>query len=248
MSGHSKWSTIKHKKAAADSRRGKAFSRMAKEISIAARMGGGDVNFNSRLRTAIDAAKSVNMPNDNIKRAIARGTGEGGGAAIEELTYEGYGPGGVAVFVECVTDNRNRTAADIRHVFTKNNGNLGQDGSVAWMFQKTGLIAVPKDRIEEDALMEAALEAGAEDVKDEGDLWEVHAPPAEFQAVRDALEAKGLRPERAEITMIPKNAVAVAGKEAEQVLRLMNALEDHDDVQNVYANFDISDEVMASLS
>lgn len=248
MSGHSKWSTIKHKKAAADSRRGKVFSRIAKEISIAARMGGGDVNFNSRLRTAIDAAKAVNMPNDNIKRAIARGTGEGGGAAIEELTYEGYAPGGVAVFVECVTDNRNRTAADIRHVFTKNNGNLGQDGSVAWMFQKTGLIAVPKAQIEEDALMEAALEAGAEDVKDEGDLWEVHAPPTEFQAVKDALQAKGLKPERAEITMIPKNAVAVAGKEAEQVLRLMNALEDHDDVQNVYANFDISDEVMASLS
>ncbi|MCA9772801.1 MAG: YebC/PmpR family DNA-binding transcriptional regulator [Myxococcales bacterium] len=248
MSGHSKWSTIKHKKGAADARRGKLFSRLSKEVSIAARMGGGDPNFNSRLRTAIAAAKAANMPADNISRAVKKGTGEIEGAAYEETTYEGYAPGGVAVFVEITTDNRNRTASDVRHIFAKNHGNLGQDGCVAWIFEKKGQIIFEKGSVSEERLMEAAIEAGADDVVDGDEGWEVLTPPDSFHEVLETLQGAGLEPARAELTRIPQNSVSVNEKEAAQVLRLMEALEEHDDVQQVYANFDISDEVMQALA
>jgi YebC/PmpR family DNA-binding regulatory protein len=248
MSGHNKWSTIKHKKGAADAKRGKMFSRLIKEITIAARMGGGDPEGNPRLRTAINTARAANMPKDNIERAIKRGTGEIAGAAYEEVIYEGYGPGGVAVMVEALTDNKNRTVADIRHIFDKHNGNLGESGCVAWMFQKTAVIEVTAEGLTEDDVMELALEAGAQDVKAEGDTFEISADPADFDAVRSAVEEKDWKIELAEITMIPQNTVKLEGKKAEQMLKMMDALDDHDDLQKVSANFDISEEEMMRIS
>jgi YebC/PmpR family DNA-binding regulatory protein len=248
MSGHNKWSTIKHKKGAADAKRGKIFSRLIKEITIAARMGGGDPDGNPRLRTAINAARAANMPKDNVERAIKRGTGEIAGAAYEEVIYEGYGPGGVAVMVEALTDNKNRTVADIRHIFDKYNGNLGESGCVAWMFQKQGVIELAATGLTEEEVMELALEAGAQDVRAEGDTFEITADPADFDAVRSAVEAKGWKIELAEITMIPQNTVKLEGKKAEQMLKMMDALDDHDDLQKVSANFDISEEEMMRVS
>ncbi len=239
MSGHSKWSTIKHKKASADAKRGKIFTRCIKEITIAARAGGGNPEFNPRLRTAIADAKSNNMPAANIERAIKKGTGELEGMTLEEIVYEGYGPGGVAILAEVITDNRNRTASEIRKVFSKNNGNLGEQNCVAWMFETKGVIVLDKKEVDEEKLMDVALEAGAEDINDDEDTWEVTTDPASFQAVQDALDKAGIKYLSAKIDKIPQNTVAVEGKAAAQVLRLAEALEDHDDVQNVYANFDI---------
>lgn len=247
MAGHSKWSTIKRKKAAIDAKRGKLFTRVIRELTIAAKLGGGDPSSNPRLRTAIADAKDVNMPSKNIENAIKKGTGEIEGAVYEEITYEGYGPGGVAIMVECTTDNRNRTAADIRHLFSKANGNLGAVGSVSYLFEKKGLINVTAEGTDEDKLMEAALEAGAEDIRQEDDVFLITTPPAVFNEVREAVEAGGFKIEGAEITSIPNMTKAVEGKEAEQVLKLLGQLEDHDDVQNVSANFDISDELIEQL-
>lgn len=247
MSGHSKWSTIKHKKGVADARRGKIFTKLIKEIMVAARIGGGDPDGNPRLRTAIAAAKAENMPKENIERAIKKGTGELEGTHYEEFTYEGYAPGGVAIMVDIMTDNKNRTIADLRHIFAKNNGRLGETGCVSFMFQKKGLIVVDKKDVDEDTLMEIALEAGADDVNDEGDTFEIITDPKKFENVRDALETKGIKYLRAEITMIPLNTVHIEGKEAEQTLRLVEMLEDSDDVQKVYANFDIPDEILEKM-
>ncbi|NDY41702.1 YebC/PmpR family DNA-binding transcriptional regulator [Dissulfurirhabdus thermomarina] len=245
MSGHSKWSTIKHKKGAQDARRGRIFTKLIREIMVAARLGGGDPEANPRLRAAIAAAKAQNMPKDNIERAIKKGTGELEGTAYEEVTYEGYGPGGVAVLVEAMTDNRQRTVADLRYLFGKRGGNLGEPGSVAWMFEKKGLIVVSKDAVDEDALMEAAIEAGAEDIQDQGGEWEIHTTPETFGEVKEALDRAGIPCLSAEISMVPKTTVEVAEeKKALQVLQLMEALEDHDDVQHVYANFDIPEEIL----
>ena len=240
MSGHSKWANIKHRKGAQDAKRGKVFTKLIKEITIAAKIGGGDPGANPRLRTAIDKAKNENMPKDTIDRAIKKGIGGLEGVEYEEGTFEGYGPGGVAVIVEFMTDNRTRTVADVRHIFTKHNGSLGVNGSVSFLFERKGLIAFNNDN-DFDAIFEAALEAGAEDVKDEGDAFEVITDPADFIEVRDALGDKGLSWETAEITMIPQTMVQLEGKQAEQMLKMMDKLEDNDDVQNVYANFDISD-------
>ena len=249
MSGHSKWSTIKRKKGAIDSKRGKIFTKLIKEITLAARLGGGDLDGNARLRSAILAAKEENMPKDNIDRAVKKGTGElGGGAAYEEVTYEGYGPGGVAVIVEVMTDNKNRTVAEIRHIFSKHGGNLGENGCVAWMFDKKGTILLDKKTVAEDALLEAALEAGADDVRDQGSEWEVITDPAAFEAVRKAIGQKGWKHLEAGVGMIPQNTIRLEAARAEQMLRLMEKLEDNDDVQNVYANFDIPDDVMEKLS
>ena len=248
MSGHSKWATIKRKKAATDQARGKLFSKYIKEITIAARHGGGDAESNPRLRSAVLAAKAVNMPAGNIDRAIKRGTGEVEGATYEEAQYEGYGPGGVALLVEVATDNRNRTAGDVRHIFTKNNGALGEAGSVSYMFKPRGLILVDKGAIGEDALIELALDAGADDVRTDSDPWEVLTPPAALEAVKDALLAQKVTPVSAEVTKLASLQVPVSEKDAEAVLRLVDALEDHDDVQKVYANFSVPDEVMAKLS
>ena len=248
MSGHSKWSSIKHKKAARDAKRGKVFTKLIKEITIAARLGGGDQNANPRLRTAIAAAKAQSMPNDNIDRAIKKGTGEGGGAALEEVTYEGYGSGGVAVMLEAVTDNRNRTVAEIRFIFSRHGGNLGAANSVAWMFKKRGVITVEKGAADEDKLLEVALDAGADDVQSDSDAFQVMTAPDKFSAVRETIEKAGIAIAHAETTLIPENTVAVSGHTAEQVLKLIEELEDHDDVQSVSANFDISDEEMAQIS
>lgn len=248
MSGHSKWATIKRKKAATDQARGKLFSKYIKEITIAARQGGGDVEANPRLRTAIAAAKSVNMPAANIDRAVKRGTGEIEGANYEETQYEGYGPGGVALLVEVATDNRNRTAGDVRHIFTKNGGNLGEAGSVAYMFKPRGVILVDKRAVAEDALIEIALEAGADDVASEGDSFEVLTPPAQLEPVKQALAAKNIAVQSAEATKLASLQVPVSEKDAEAVVRLVDALEDHDDVLRVYSNFSASDEVLARLS
>ncbi len=248
MSGHSKWATIKRKKAATDQARGKMFSKYIKEITIAARHGGGDPEANPRLRTAIATAKSVNMPAANIERAVKRGSGEIDGVAYEETQYEGYGPGGVALLVEVATDNRNRTAGDVRHIFTKNGGNLGEAGSVSYLFKQRGVIAVEKGAIAEDALMEIVLEAGADDVSTEGETFEVLTPPAQFEAVKEALAAKGVPVANSEITKLASLQVPLSEKEAAAVLRLVDALEDHDDVQKVYANFNVSDEVLARLT
>ena len=248
MSGHSKWATIKRKKAATDQARGKVFSKYIKEITIAARQGGGDAETNPRLRTAVAAAKSVNMPAANIDRAIKRGTGEIEGANYEETQYEGYGPGGVAVLVEVATDNRNRTAGDIRHIFTKNNGNMGEAGSVAYLFKPRGIILVDKGAVAEDALIEVALDAGADDVASEGDAFEVLTPPAQLEAVKQALAAKSIAVQSAESTKLATLQVPVGEKDAEAVVRLVDALEDHDDVLRVYSNFSASDEVLARLS
>jgi YebC/PmpR family DNA-binding regulatory protein len=248
MSGHSKWATIKRKKAATDQARGKMFSKYIKEITIAARHGGGDPDTNPRLRTAIQAAKSVNMPAANIERAVKRGSGEIEGAHYEETHYEGYGPGGAAILVEVATDNRNRTTGDVRNIFTKNGGKLGEAGSVAHLFKPHGMIVVERAAISEDALMEAALEAGADDVTSEGESFEILTTPARMDAVREALEARKIPIASAEFTRLAALHVPVEGKEAETLLRLVEALEDHDDVQKVYSNFDISEDVMARIS
>jgi YebC/PmpR family DNA-binding regulatory protein len=248
MSGHSKWSTIKRKKGAADAKRGKVFTKIIKEIIIAARSGGGDMNANPRLRTAVLAAKAENMPRDNIDRAIKKGTGELEGVNYEEFTYEGYGPGGVAMLLEVLTDNKNRTVADVRHIFSKQNGNLGEAGCVSWMFEKKGLISFDKTGVDEDRLIEVALDAGALDVKDTGKEFDVTTPPGTFEEVKKKLETTGFKSTYGEVTMVPQTTVRLSGKEAEQMLRLMEGLEDSDDVQKVYANFDIADEEMERLS
>ena len=249
MSGHSKWSTIKRKKGAADSKRGKIFTRLIKEITVAARMGGGDPEGNPRLRSAIASSKSENMPKDNIERAIKKGTGELEGAVYDEITYEGYGPSGVAVLVDCMTDNKNRSVADIRHAFSKSGGNLGESGCVSWMFEKKGTILIDKESIGEEELMEKVLEAGAEDVVEEDNVYQVVTTPDDFEAVRETLEADGLKFIEAAVSMIPQNVVEITEeKPARQVLRLLESLEDHEDVQNVYSNFDISEEIMEAVS
>jgi len=249
MSGHSKWHSIKHKKAKEDARRGKIFTKLIRELTVSARMGGGDPGMNPRLRTAIDHAKAENMPSDNIERAIKKGTGDLEGVRYEETTYEGYGPGGAAVLVEVMTDNKNRCTAEVRHVFSKNNGNLGENGCVSWIFEKKGYLAVPAAEVDEDTLMEVALEAGAEDVVEDRDekTFDVYTPPNGFTAVKEALDARGIAYHSADVTMIPKNTVKLEGKAAVQMLRLMESMEDSDDVQHVYSNFDISREVMESL-
>lgn len=247
MSGHSKWSTIKRKKGAADAKRGKIFTKILKEITIAARSGG-DPEGNPRLRTAVLAAKSENIPKDNIERAIKKGTGElEGAAAIEEVTYEGYGPGGVAVLVEVMTDNRKRTVADIRHIFSRFGGNLAENGSVSWIFKKKGSILLDKKGINEDKLMETALDAGAEDIQEEDHEYEVITEPAAFESVKQALEKAGYKFINAQISMVPQNTVKLMDSKAESMLKLMEYMEDNEDVQNVYANFDIPDEVMERL-
>jgi YebC/PmpR family DNA-binding regulatory protein len=248
VSGHSKWATIKRKKAATDQARGKLFSKYIKEITLAARQGGGDAIANPRLRTAIAAAKSVNMPASNIERAIKRGTGEVEGVHYEETHYEGYGPGGAAVLVEVATDNRNRTAGDIRHVFTKHGGKLGEAGSVAHLFKPCGLIVVDHSATSEDDLIEVALDAGADDVSSAGETYEVVTPPARFEAVKEAIATRGIPTASAELTKIASLQVPVTEKDAEALLKLVDALEDHDDVLKVYSNFSVSDEVMARLS
>jgi YebC/PmpR family DNA-binding regulatory protein len=239
MSGHSKWHSIKHKKGAIDAKRGKMFSKLIKELTVAARVGGGDAGGNPRLRKAMDDAKALNMPKDTMMNAIKRGTGEIAGAAIEDITYEGYGAGGVAVFIEVQTDNRTRTVAEIRHIFSKNGGNLGESGSVGWMFQKKGTIIIEREAADEEKMMELALEAGAEDVHDDDLTWEVVTAPEDFNAVLDAIKGAGIEPLSAEVVMRPTNSVQVTGSTAQQVLRLMESLEDHDDVASVAANFDI---------
>ena len=249
MSGHSKWSTIKHKKAAQDAKRGKAFSKIIKEVTVAARIGGGDLAANPRLRTAIAAAKAENMPKDNIERAIKKGTGELEGANYEEVTYEGYGPGGAAILVETISDNRQRTVADVRHLFAKSGGNLGEPGSVAWIFEKKGLILVEKDKADEETLMTIALEANAEDIQEQESEWEVYTAPESFEDVKSALEANSIPVLTAEVTMLPGNTVSIEDeKQAGQLLILMEALEENSDVQNVYANFDIPDEILEKVA
>ena len=248
MSGHSKWSTIKHKKGAADARRGKVFTKLIKEITVAARMGGGDPSGNPRLRSAVAAAKAENMPKDNIDRAVKKGTGELPGVSYEEATFEGYGPGGVAVLVEILSDNRKRTVADIRHVFSKNAGNLGEAGCVSWMFDKKGLIVFEKGKVDEERLMDLALEAGAEDVRETDKEFEVITEPSTFERVKKQLEEANLKPSYGEVSMVPQSTIRLTGKEAQQMVRLMESLEDSDDIQHVYANFDIPDEEMERLS
>jgi len=247
MSGHSKWSSIKHKKGAADAKRGKIFSKLNKEITVAARMGGGDPNTNPRLRTAIQAAKSENMPKDNMERAIKKGTGELEGVNYEESIYEGYGPGGAAVLVESLTDSKNRAVADIRHIFSKNGGNLGENGCVAWMFNKKGYINVERAAADEDVIMETTIEAGAEDVREEADNLEIITAPEDFEAVKTAIETASIPYVVAEITMLPQATTNLEGKEAEQMVRLMEALEDCEDVQMVYTNADIPDEIVNNM-
>ena len=249
MSGHSKWSTIKRKKGAIDSRRGKIFTKIIKEITLAARLGGGDPEANARLRQAILAAKDENMPKDNIERAIKKGTGTGADAvAYEELTYEGYGPGGAAVLVEVMTDNKNRTVAEVRHIFSKHGGNLGENGCVAWIFEKKGTIVLDKKSVNEDELMELALEAGAQDVREEENEFEIITDPASFEAVKDAIDQRKIKYIEARISLIPQTTVKLEAGKAEQMLKMMEKLEDNDDVQNVYANFDIADDIMERLS
>jgi YebC/PmpR family DNA-binding regulatory protein len=247
MSGHSKWHSIKHKKAKVDAQRGKMFTRLIKELTVAARMGGGDPDTNSRLRTAMAAAKAANMPADNIDRAIKKGTGELPGVSYEEVTYEGYGPGGVAIMVDTMTDNKNRTVAEIRHMMTKYGGNLGANGCVSYMFHKKGVILVEKEGVDEDDLMEVALEAGAEDMADEGEQFEVTTDPASFEDVRSAIEGQGWPIASAELTMVPDSTVKVTAKDAQKTLKLMDALENQDDVQNLYSNVDIPEEILAGL-
>ncbi len=249
MSGHNKWSTIKHKKAREDAKRGKIFTKIIREITVAAREGGGDPEANPRLRAAVQAAKSANMPADNIKRAIQRGTGELPGVSYEEVSYEGYGPGGVAVLLEVLTDNRNRTTAEIRHLFSKHGGNLGENGCVAWVFSKKGLILVPKAGAPgEDELMELALEAGAEDLDaDDDEYYRVSTAPEDLHQVKTMLEERGVPVESAQFEMEPSTTVRLEGKQAQQMIRLMTAFDDHDDVQNVWANFDVDEEILAAL-
>jgi YebC/PmpR family DNA-binding regulatory protein len=248
MSGHSKWSTIKHKKAAKDAKRGKLFTKLIKEITVAARMGGGDIEANPRLRTAVITARQNSLPADNIDRAVKRGTGELEGVTYEDVTYEAYGPGGVAMLVKVLTDNRNRTVAEIRNVLGKHGGNMGETGSVAWMFDLRGLIAVSKDVADEDRVMEVALEAGADDVRDGGDVHEILTPPAGFEAVRTALEQADIEMASAEVAMVPQTSVELTGKPAEQMVALLELLDDHDDVQSVASNMDIPAEELERLS
>jgi YebC/PmpR family DNA-binding regulatory protein len=248
MSGHSKWSTIKHKKAAKDAKRGKLFTKLIKEITVAAKMGGGDINANPRLRTAVNAAKQQSMPNDNIDRAIKKGTGELEGVQYEEIQYEGYGPGGVAVLVNVMTDNRNRTVSEIRRIFSKHGGNMGESGCVAWMFSKRGQIAVEKSRADEERLMEIALEAGASDVLDGSDVFEITASPDDFDSVKEAIEKAGIACARASVDMVAQGTVSVTGSAAEQTLKLVDELEEHDDVQDVASNFEIPEEELERLS
>lgn len=248
MSGHSKWSTIKHKKGAADAKKGRLFSKLIKEITVAARTSGGDLSGNPRLRTAIATARSNSLPSDNIERAIKRGTGEIEGVSYEEIIYEGYGPGGVAIIIESMTDNKNRTVSDLRNEFSKRGGNLGDAGSVGWMFNKKGVLSFDKKSTPEDKLMEVALEAGAEDIIDSEDCWEVITSPSDFEKVKGAIEKIELKPFQTEISRVPKNTVKLGLENAEKILKLMEALEDHDDVQKVYANFDIPAEIMEKIS
>jgi YebC/PmpR family DNA-binding regulatory protein len=246
MSGHSKWATIKHKKGAADARRGKIFTKIIKEISVAARISGGDPDSNPRLRTAIQAAKAENMPADNIKRAIQKGTGELPGTIIEEAVYEAYGPGGVAMIVEVTTDNKNRTTSEIRHVFSKHGGAFG--ASVAWMFHKKGYVVVEKNKADEEKLLELITEAGADDMNDDGSNWEILSSPENFHNVVERLKAAQITPAAAEVSMVPQNYVKLTGKQADQMLRLMEELEDHEDVSHVYANFDIEEAELHALT
>jgi YebC/PmpR family DNA-binding regulatory protein len=249
MSGHSKWHTIKHKKGAADAKRGKLFTRLIKELTIAARHGGGDPDMNPRLRTIIADAKQANMPADNIKRAIRRGTGEEEGVSYDEVTYEGYGPGGVAILVDTLTDNKNRTVGEMRHTFTKYGGNLGEANSVGWMFETKGLVVVDKKKAGEDALMSAVLDAGADDMKDDGDMWEIICSPAAHPTVVDAVKKLGVETERAEIAKLPQNYIRLEGRTAQQLLKLMEALDDHDDTKNVRSNGDVDEqEIEAALA
>jgi YebC/PmpR family DNA-binding regulatory protein len=245
MSGHSKWHTIKHKKGALDAKRGKLFTKLIKEITVAARSGGGDIDANARLRKAVTDAKGSNMPNDTIDRAIKRGTGELEGVNYEEITYEGYGPSGVALLVESMTDNRNRTVAEIRHIFSKNGGNMGEAGSVGWLFEKKGYIVVSKAAKAEDDLFEIVTDAGAEDLRDDADNFEIITAPENFDTVLTAVKKAGIEPEVAELELVPQNYIKLEGQEARQMLKLMEALEDHDDVQKVSANFDIDEAEMA---
>lgn len=246
MSGHSKWHSIKHKKGATDARRGKLFTKFIKEITVAARTGGGDPDANARLRKAILDAKAGNMPNDTIDRAVRRGTGAEEGVTYEEITYEGYGPGGVALLMEVVTDNRNRTVAEIRHIFSKNGGNLGEAGSVGWLFEKKGYIVVEKKAKPEDELFEIAIDGGADDLRADEDNFEIITTPENFEAVHSAIKSAGIEPQVAEVSMVPQNYIKLEGSSAQQMLRLVEALEDHDDVQKVHANFDISEADMAA--
>ena len=249
MSGHSKWASIKHKKGAADAKRGKLFTRIIKELTVAARDAGGDPDTNPRLRTVIADAKSANMPADNIKRAMRRGTGEEPGVSYEEVTYEAYGPGGAALLIECMTDNTNRAVGEIRHLLSKHNGNLGTTNSVAWMFEKHGYIVVEKAGVDEETLMTAAIEAGADDFKDEGENWEIISTPELFEEIRSAVTAAGVKPMSAQVAMLPQNLVRLEGKQAQQMIKLMDVLEDQDDVQNLWSNFDVdTKEIEASLA
>jgi YebC/PmpR family DNA-binding regulatory protein len=248
MAGHSKWANIKHRKAAQDAKRGKIFTRLIKEITVAARLGGGDPEANPRLRQAIDKALANNMPKDNIDRAVKRGTGELEGVSYEEINYEGYAPGGVAVLVECMTDNKNRTVSEIRHIFSKNGGSLGENGCVEYLFNKVGMLVFEGEELDEDSVLEAAMEAGAEDMEPEDGQYTVYTDPQDFDEVKANMEAAGWQPSVAEVTMKPDTTVHVEGKQAEQVLKLLEALEDSDDVQNVYANYDIPDEVIEQVT
>ena len=248
MSGHSKWHSIKHKKGALDAKRGKIFTKIIREMSIAARIGGGDAVTNPRLRTAVEKAKSVNMPADNIKRAIQKGTGELEGTMYEEITLEGYGPGGIALLVEGTTDNRNRTVSEIRHTLTKNGGNMGTSGSVSYMFKPRGYIAIAKEKVTEEKLMELALEAGADDILGEGEIWEVYSTPNAYEAVLAAVKKAGIEPDESQIGKYAENIITLEGTKAQQMLKLVEALEDNDDVQNVWANFDVSEKEMEAAA
>lgn len=248
MSGHSKWASIKHKKAAQDAKRGKIFTKTIRELSIAARMGGGEPDTNPRLRKAIADAKAVNMPADNIKRAIMKGTGQLEGVSYEEIAYEGYGPGGVAIYVEALSDNKNRTVSELRHIFTRNSGHIGESGCVAWIFNRKGYIVVEREKASEDKLLEIILDAGAEDLREDGSNYEIFTPPEEFEAVVNALKEHDVELAASNLGYIPQNYVKLEGKQAQQLLRLMEELEDHDDVQNVWANFDIDEEEIAKYS
>jgi YebC/PmpR family DNA-binding regulatory protein len=247
MSGHSKWATIKHKKAATDAKRGRVFTRLIREISMAARVGGADLNSNARLRSAILSAKGENMPGENIERAILRGTGQLEGEAYEEVTFEGYGPGGVGMLVNVVTSNRNRVVSEIRHMMSKHGGSLAETGSVGWQFHRKGDIVVPKEAADEEKMMSLVLEAGAEDLRDDGSAWEVVTPPEAFEPVREALVKAGVTPTSAELSMVPQNYVKLAGSAASQMVRLIETLEEHDDVQHVYSNFDIDEKDMQAV-
>jgi YebC/PmpR family DNA-binding regulatory protein len=248
VSGHSKWATIKRKKGAADTKRGALFSKLSRAIIVAAKEGGGDPDANSALATAVQKARDNSMPKDNIERAIQRGAGSGEGDAYEAMTYEGYGPGGIAVICTILTDNRNRTAADLRHIFTKNGGSLGAPGAVAWQFDRKGVVLVDAEGIDEDQLMEIVLEAGGEDINLDGSQWQITCEPVDFMGVREALEAAQIMYASAEVTMVPKTTVSPDEKEARQVLRMVDALEENDDVQDVYANFDISEEILEAVA